>query len=139
MTRSTEPWVLGAIALGALALVGLGIATVGGPSTARAERNDQARLEDLQLLTTYVDCLAGLDAAGTLPGAPLPPDARCHADPPLKDRFTGAPYDYAVLSPRSYQLCATFERPETLDARRFYWGDKISFEPSTGCLTVNVR
>jgi ethanolamine utilization microcompartment shell protein EutS len=134
MKPRRDSLVLYGIGLVAAVLVVLGIATVGGPDIARAERRDQARLSDLQELVSYIGCLTA-SAGDVLPQTLDPADKTCAVDPPLSDRFDGAPVRYEPLSAKSYRLCATFELPERLMP---YMGinSAESFEPSTGCLTV---
>lgn len=134
MTPRRDTLVLGGLSLGAAALVVLGLLTVGGPQTARAERRDQARLSDLHQLVSYVSCVSA-QSGEVLPEALSPTIKACAEDPPLSDRFGGAPYGYEPLSATSYRLCATFERPERL-MPSMGMNSAESFEPSTGCLTV---
>lgn len=137
MTPRRDSLVLYGIGLVAAVLVVLGIVTVGGPGTARAERRDQARLEDLQQLVPYIGCLTA-QAGEVLPQSLGPTNKACAEDPPLADRFDGEPYRYERLSGASYRLCARLERPDRLSSDAV-WNPASSFEPSTGCLTVTVQ
>lgn len=134
MIMGRDRLALAGIAAGALALAVLGLVTVGGPQTARAERRDALRFEDLNALAQYIDCVSAQGGAG-LPQAPLPVLSACAEDPPVTDDFDGKPYLYERLSASSYRICARFEIPGNLRAQDF-WSGKGDFAPSTGCLTV---
>ncbi|MGQ0610756.1 MAG: hypothetical protein ACT4N9_06600 [Paracoccaceae bacterium] len=137
MTPRRDSLILYGIGLVAAVLVGLGIVTVGGPDIARAERRDQARLEDLQRLVPYIGCLTA-EAGQGLPLSLGEANTSCAEDPPLADRFDGAPYRYERLSETSYRLCARLERPDRMSPDAL-WTPDSSFKPSTGCLTVRVQ
>lgn len=137
MKPRRDSLVLYGIGLVAAVLVVLGIVTVGGPDIARAERRDQARLEDLQQLVPYIGCLTA-EAGEVLPQSLGPANKSCAESPPLADRFDAEPYRYERLSDASYRLCARFERPDRMSSD-LVWNPANSFEPSTGCLTVTVQ
>ncbi len=103
----TKGWATAAIVLIAALAIGAGLALTGGPGQARKERRDKQRENDLNMLARLVDCMA-TENRGQLPDA-LAPAPQCNWQVQLNDPFTKQPYRYQVTSPRSYQLCATFE------------------------------
>ena len=105
----TKGWATAAIVLIAALAIGAGLALTGGPGQARKERRDKQRENDLNMLARLVDCMA-TENRGQLPDA-LAPAPQCNWQVQLNDPFTKQPYRYQVTSPRSYQLCATFETP----------------------------
>lgn len=124
---------LGRLGLTALALAGLaaGLWTLGGPMSGQAEARDAARLADLERLADMALCTAAADG-GTLP-AMLVPDERCAVSIRMGDPVTDVPYAYEKTSDRTFRICATFERPETMSPN---FTRERTFEPQTGCLTV---
>lgn len=90
-----------------IAAVIAGIVLTEGPGTARAERFDQERLNNLSALAQLInDHFNSHDVLPETIGA-FSDDAsyeRISTDP-----RTNAPYPYTILSETSYRLCATFE------------------------------
>ena len=126
-----------ALVLSALVLVAvvLALLQVGGPGTARMEKRDAVRLEDLRKMSRYVACLAET-AGGALPEQVRRSDA-CTTrlgEVRLTDPFTDLPYGYERLEGELYLLCAAFERPASLE-RTAHWHER--FEASTSCLTLH--
>jgi hypothetical protein len=119
------------IALGALAagLVVAGLLAVGGPGTARVERRDDVRLDDIQRLADYVRCVADTQDR-TLPEA-LRPVETCQGGQRFEDPFSGTPYRYEKITETAFRLCAGFEDIAGInDVRR------SGLDPATGCLQV---
>lgn len=134
-TGAAQPWLQPVSRVGLVGLVGAMLAVaiwdIGGPGTARQERRDMARLEDLQNLARAIECTADL-RGGILPQE-LAIDPACSDATRLADPFTGDGYSYGPLGPQTYRLCAAFERPEILIAVGPYGAERI--DPATGCLT----
>ena len=111
------------VVLGAIAW---GFFVVGSPDTRRQERLDERRLEALQAIQQEIQQLVvNPDVPGELRAA-LPPTladlvarARMRKIEP-EDPETAERYGYRVLTPTTYELCATFDLPR--DARReVFW------------------
>lgn len=116
-----------AIGVVVVAAVIAGLTVTGGPTTARAEKRDMARLADLRSLASFVNCVSGVSV-----GLPLnlKPVEDCGTDLPLADRTSQVPYRYARLSDTGYLLCADFERPELITD---YEVAGATWRPSQGC------
>ena len=117
------------IALGLLAagLVAAGLLAVGGPGTARIERQDDVRLEDLRRLGDYVRCVADTQDR-KLPEA-LRPVETCEGDQRFEDPHSGAAYRYEKVTDTAFRLCADFEDIPRLNGLR-----SGGIDPETGCL-----
>lgn len=114
-------------AIGAL-VVGLALWATGGPDTARQERRDQERFNDLQALSYHVQCLAR-DTGNTLP-ASVEPTASCPLPEGLTDPATGQSYSYEALTDRSFRLCAQFETDQPTQMQ--------GFDAGSGCLSSSL-
>jgi hypothetical protein len=108
---------------GAIALVTVVVAAalyvLGSPGEQRRLRLDERRVEDLNALRADIGAYWRVNRR--LP-ASLGEASR---DPALyRDPVSGDAYEYRVLGERSYELCATFERPYSPDrpqlATRFW-------------------
>jgi hypothetical protein len=107
--------------------VAVGLLAVGGPGTARIERQDDVRLEDLRQLDAYVRCVADTQDR-TLPDA-LAPVETCRAGQRFEDPYSGAAYRYEKLTDTAFRLCADFEDIARLNGLR-----SGGIDPETGCL-----
>lgn len=114
----TKGWATMALVAVAAIAVGAGLALTGGPGQARMERRDQQRENDLGTLAGLVDCLAATNR-GQLPDR-LAATPQCDWKSALDDPYTGRPYRYERIGPRSYRLCADFETPPPV--ARGPWG-----------------
>lgn len=108
-TRSWNAWgkrLL--IAAGALALWALagGFALIGSPGHQRDLRIDERRLSDLRDLEEIVR--AQYRQTGKLPESLREWLSQPGRDAPVSDPLTHQPYEYAVLAPDRFRLCATF-------------------------------
>ncbi|MCP3981453.1 MAG: hypothetical protein GY716_19310 [bacterium] len=116
-----------------------GVALVGTPGTARLQRLDRQRLEDLQTIFREVQSLcrdpdikdelkralpATLDELAAL--------ARSERIS-LADPETGQRYVYTVKTETTYELCATFSLERDSDAEVFW-----NHPPGTHCFTVDA-
>lgn len=97
-----------------IGLVGLaiitGLVTMGSPGDARARRLDERRVADLRRITRATERYhSRLDR---LPGSlqELADDAELTLPP--RDPATGESYEYRVLGPKAYEVCARFERTD---------------------------
>lgn len=113
----------------AVAMIALGIWTVGGPEQARAERRDQQRMSDLNSLAHHLACLhrQGLE-----------PDDRAEACPEAARRTdprTDEPYRVDAISEEVVRVCARFETRLS----RQWWAGREDFDAETGCLVARLR
>lgn len=120
----SDGFALAAMAALAGVLVVAGLAAVGGPEEARAQRRDEALLASL---TRVARCVEQLDRAAY---DGLPPELA--ADDACMSRSDAAvPLRFRREEGDGFALCADFERPETLSARR----RGREFDPATGCIS----
>lgn len=107
-----------------------GFAVMGSPATQRALRIDSERVSDLQNIQNQISYYYQ-QKGGNLPAtlSDLNNALQGYAVP--KDPATGKPYDYQVLGPLKFQLCATFDRgtPDTAH-RGAYTGSAGYYPPS---------
>ena len=105
-----------AMAIVVLAALVLGVAVVGSPGSARLQRFDYQRLEDLQTIFREVQSLCQDPDIKDELTRPLPrtlDDLATLARSErinLNDPETGQPYTYALHDATTYELCATFSR-----------------------------
>lgn len=127
MSKASK-WAIGALAA-AVAVAGL--ITVGTPENARQDSRDNKRILDLRRLEAAVHCRAG----GGLPERIEPRHELCPDLPDdLSDPLTAAAYDYEVTGARSFRLCATAERPQTLRRRM----SDLQIEGNRVCLPATL-
>lgn len=102
----TGRWALGLGVAGivAAAIAG-GLATVGGPRTARLERFDERRARDLPQLVRLIEHHRAEN--GNLPDSLAAVEPRLPADVSARDPQTGDLYEYDVLEAGRFRLCAT--------------------------------
>jgi hypothetical protein len=117
---------IGACALAVATLV-WGVAVVGSPGTERTRKLDERRVQELQAIESSLDrlCLGPHDVREEGPPhalvTPLPANlavlavAATDRRPSIVDPGSGAPYEYKVTGPSSFELCATFDRARNED------------------------
>lgn len=107
--------------------VGWGFWTVGGPVTARMEKQDRERLRDLRDWGRYYSCQVaeGAELPDRCAGQTRPPDST--------DPATGAPYRYTLLDETTFEVCAVFQTPSMRDASD-YRARALIFTDDDGCL-----
>ena len=107
--RGTQLLVGFVIGLVALAVI-IGVVVMGSPGEARARRLDERRVADLRQITWATNAYrAGHDRLpGSLQELAQDPQASLHS----RDPATGEAYDYQVLGPKTYAVCARFERAD---------------------------
>lgn len=99
-----------------VATLALALGVLGSPAQQRLIRMDERRERDLSRLTNEVRSYYGLERAlpvqlsvlSSQPGSTL-----ATADP-----VTGAPYEYFVVSPDRFRLCAVFDTDTAAKPRR---------------------
>jgi type II secretory pathway pseudopilin PulG len=97
-----------------IGLVGLaviiGLVVVGSPSEARARRLDERRVADLRRITRATDLYRTRHdrLPESLQELAQDPEVSLHA----RDPATGVSYEYQVLGPNTYAVCARFERAD---------------------------
>ena len=132
--------VVGAIALSTVFL--------GGPSQWRGDKRDDTRFDDLEdvigLLTCHFDATEAFPETLTRSEIAASCLEKFPKQGSLQDPLTGQPYSYVILSPRTAQVCATFEAPlkrmQLLFNGRFVWdsfGYTSGFDLETGCMNVS--
>ena len=95
----------------AVALLGMWLA--GSPAKARRQELDQRRVRELSILSSTVD--SEYQSYGRLPPTlEQLVRGRPRAGLPLRDPVTHVPYAYTVLDSVRYQLCATFDAPDSI-------------------------
>ncbi|MDG1739141.1 MAG: hypothetical protein P8L68_01270 [Paracoccaceae bacterium] len=124
--------ILAVISVIAIGMAAIGLFVSGGPSVGKAERRDQARIEDLYELRELTFCLAET-AGGVLPKI-IDNSDTCARDIMFNDPYDDVPYVYEWISERSYKYCASFEYPERITIY-----DSASFDPTTGCIQFTYR
>lgn len=124
------PALIGALVLAAIIA---GLSVTGGPNSARAEKRDTARLNDLRDIIQFVQCRKALD--DTLPDA-LTAVESCSDPAKLADPTSAQPYSYERLSENSYRLCADFERPELIEDFDLGPG---RWNAESGCFTLTEK
>ncbi len=90
--------------------VGYGFYLAGSPQNQRLIRFDDQKVSDLQMTQSYL-VYNWWQQKGS-----LPPTLDVLNDPISnftvpRDPQTGQPYEYVITGPRSFQLCATFNKP----------------------------
>ena len=111
--RTTSPWLARAAAIAVVGVTALGMGMVGAPETARREALDQIRLQHLDAISNAVQVHASnfaVPPADLTELAQRSPGTRLT----LADPVSHEPYAYTVLDSTSYELCATFDRPDSL-------------------------
>ena len=107
--------------------VGWGFWTVGGPVTARMEKQDRERLRDLRDWGRYYSCQVA-------EGAELPDDCAGQTRAPdSTDPATGAAYRYTLLDETTFEVCAVFQAAITRDTPD-YRTRNLFFDGDEGCL-----
>ena len=114
------------------AAVAVGLLSTGSPTEQRALRLDDRRVQDLRRFSQAVD--VRWSAMQTLPsGSSELLDGRYLSSLPV-DPSTDLPYDYRIVGPREFELCATFDRPSRPEAVRDFW----SHDAGRACFTFDV-
>ena len=138
---TTRSHVVFSIALSIVVVVAVvwGVAVVGPPGTARVQRFDQQRLEDLQTIFREVQSLCQdpdikKELKRALPDtleelAVLARSERIS----LTDPETGRRYTYRVKDGTTYELCATFSSERDSDVDVFW-----NHPSSRHCFTVDA-
>jgi hypothetical protein len=117
------------VAATALAVVTLvwGVAVVGSPGAERLRKLDERRVQELRAIESSLDrlCLGPHTIRKEGPPQalvmPLPVTLAALASqaterrPSIVDPGSGAPYEYKLAGPSSFELCATFDRPRDED------------------------
>ncbi len=126
LRRSPEarpnPILLGITSIVVLAAIFLGFATFGSPATQRDMRLDSQREQSLSGIQWEV--LNKWQTTQKLPAslAELGDDFNGYVAP--MDPETGAPYEYTVTGPLSFEICATFARASDAQAdKQFAYSD----------------
>ena len=98
-----------ALGIGAVTLTAVvaGLAVTGSPAEARRHRVDERRVTDLRQIGQAVDVF--WTRKSHLPSSPAELTQDQGPLVELTDPVTGSPYEYEILGPRSYRLCAAFD------------------------------
>jgi hypothetical protein len=118
----------------------LGALITGAPSSERARRIDENRINDLRTIQQEIRSIT-LDQMGPTPvqKEALPVDLKevqakaVYTQPNIIDPETGLSYEYTVTSPTTFELCAVFEtaRNQTYD---IFW----NHETGRQCFAVDL-
>ena len=97
-----------------IGLVGLavitGLVVMGSPGEARARRLDERRVADLSRITRATDRY--YSRHNRLPGSLQELAQDPEVSVPARDPATGESYEYQVLGPKTYAVCARFARAD---------------------------
>ncbi len=97
-----------------IGLVGLaivaGVVMIGSPGDARARRLDERRVSHLRWITRATDQYRSRH--DRLPASLQELAQDRDASVPVRDPATGEFYEYRVLGPKTYTVCARFERAD---------------------------
>jgi hypothetical protein len=104
-----------AVVVGVGAAVATGLKVLGSPAEARARKLDEQRVSDLQQLANTLDSYR--TRHGHLAESTEVAAREFDLVVVLRDPLTNQRYDYRILSQRSYELCADFQRASQLDPR----------------------
>lgn len=129
-----------------LAAIVAGLLSVGGPGSARRDRYDLLRYQDLRFLETALKCTNWRILEPELPdeltleslrsycgGVEVEPDR-------LLDNETGKPYRYTKISEKEFSVCADFyDANSPMIKSRSVARTSLSFNPDTGCVSGRVR
>lgn len=120
--RARKPLaILGVILV--LACIVAGFVVIGSPSTLRAYRFDNQRINDLSQIQNQVLEYAKTERKLPASFADLKGKTYLYAGYSTKDPETGAAYKFSVLSPKRFELCATFGRSSDKNPYRAYYYD----------------
>jgi len=116
------PWLTAAVIIGA---IGIGLYFIGGPSHARATKNDRARITNLADTAKVIACY--VDVEGKLPAdmaavkevlqtGDLQVSKFCNRLKFKDDPVTYKPFEFVPLGKKTFELCAVFELPSEKEA-----------------------
>ena len=118
--RSSLPrlaaWIIGFVAFAGIAS---GFFIVGSPAAQREHRFDERRINDLQTIQNEI--INYWMTKGDLPTEPTDLRNSISGFTPPTDPKTETPYEYRVLTPVSFELCATF----ATDSKRSVTGKAV--------------
>ena len=135
----SKPGVLARVgAVAALLTIAAGLWFAGSPQLERRRSLDQRRIGDLSMLAEAIDAYARENRA--LPATlDQVMDFRFSQVRSIRDPQTGAPYDYRGLDSLRYQLCATFELPDTAATTVYDRGSRFwSHGAGHQCFTITL-
>jgi len=135
------------IAVGAIvaATVAIALSITGGPMSARRERYDAARYEELVKLARILRCESQRGSSQALPETLSVESLRTYCGgierhtSDLTDNETGEQYGYERLNSRAFKICAKFYDPKILERRRYHLNvPGYFFDYETGCISGSV-
>lgn len=135
-----------AVGTAVAATVAIALWITGGPMSARLERLDAARYQELRELARLLRCGKQSGSSGSLPETLSVDSLRnyCggverHASD-LTDNETGEPYSYERLNDREFKICAKFYDTKFAERRHHYLAVPGSFfDYETGCISGSIR
>ncbi len=110
-----------------IAAVVFGFSVFGSPATQRALRFDAERVNDLQIIQSYI--IGDWQAKNTAPASLDALNDPTRGVEVPTDPKTGEPYGYEKLSVTSFKLCATFERESAKSGTRTAYSAKPLYSP----------
>jgi hypothetical protein len=99
-----------------------GLSLLGPPSEERARRFDERRLEDLQGIERSTDLY--LTRHGRLAASLDELSAEAGVNISAREPDTARSYEYRVVDPKTYELCATFQR-DSAERNRSFWSHGV--------------
>lgn len=108
-----------------------GLFVIGSPASQRSRRLDRERSENLRTISFAVDEYRSRNPALPKSLSELAQASEMQLE--LEDPETRRPYEYRVVSPTSYELCAQFARQS--DERENAW----THEEGRECFTLQPR
>lgn len=108
---------LGIVIISITSAVVYGIILMGSPAAQRSLQFDQRRESDLQQISFAIDAYWVRNE--TLSDVLEDLQDTRYFIRSIKDPVTGEQYEYAILSDKTYELCATFENDSTKLRREF--------------------
>ena len=118
MTAGRALAIAGAVA--AAVAVGAGLWVIGPPEAQRVLRLDERRVRDVDEIVNAVRGYHELER--TLPRDLATLSSRPGSTVPTRDPETGAPYEYVVVAPDRFRVCAVFAT-DTAEQRRAHGRD----------------
>lgn len=110
MSRPPRIALVLSLAFAVAVAVGAALLTVGGPGTARLQRLDEQRVQDVQALVEAIERHRVF--TGRLPTTLAELRTGRSGDPPPQDPGTLAPYGYEILDADRFRVCTELSGPD---------------------------
>lgn len=110
-----------------------GLITAGGPARGQIEARDAKRLDRIRDADVHIRCLARQNE-NQLPET-LGQHTECPDSELLTDPFSGEAFEYNIIGPNNFQICATFELPEDQNG---YNSVRKEHDPTSVCFDYRL-